>query len=283
VMSTDNGQNWNPLANFTTAFANTEISAIAPAPSNSLVIYAGRRVHYELSIPGFLFKTTDGGASFVNVTNNLPDSLYYTGIEVDAANSNIAYVSMAGFSLGRKVYMTSNGGTSWTNVSYNLPNIPVNCIKQIPNTKTMIVATDLGVYTLPFGATSWVNNSTGLPNVIISDIEFNIPLNKVYVSTFGRGIWQTSYSILTSLLKQDKVVFNYKLYPSINNGKFTLEFLNNSGTKKIEVIDVMGRVVYSTTSSEDQLEIKLDVMPGAYFAKIMAGNDKLNVKRFIVN
>jgi photosystem II stability/assembly factor-like uncharacterized protein len=283
VMSTDNGQNWNPLANFTTAFANTEISAIASAPSNSLVVYAGRRVHYELSIPGFLFKTTDGGASFVNVTNNLPDSLYYTGIEVDAANSNIAYVSMAGFSLGRKVYMTSNGGTSWTNISYNLPNIPVNCIKQIPNTKTMIVATDLGVYTLPFGATSWVNNSTGLPNVIISDIEFNIPLNKVYVSTFGRGIWQTSYSILTSLLKQDKVVFNYKLYPSINNGKFTLEFLNNSGAKKIEVIDVMGRVVYSTASSEDQLEIKLDVMPGAYFAKVMVGDDKLNVKRFIVN
>jgi photosystem II stability/assembly factor-like uncharacterized protein len=282
VMSTDNGQNWNPLSNFTTAFPNTEVCAIAAAPSNSQVVYAARRVRYEIPAPGFLFKTTNGGGSFTNVTNNLPDSLYYTGIEVDATNSNIAYVCLAQFSAGRKVYMTTNGGTSWTNISYNLPNIPVNCIKQIPNTKTMMVATDLGVYTLAFGATSWVNNSMGLPNVIVSDIEFNVALNKVYVSTFGRGIWETSYSILTSLVKQDKVAFNYKLYPSINDGKFTLEFLKNSGTKKIDVIDVMGRVVYSSTSSEDELELKLDLMSGAYYVKVVAGSDKLNVKRFIV-
>lgn len=30
--------------------------------------------------------------------------------------------------------------------------------------------------------------SKGLPNVIVSDIEFNQALNKINVSTFGRGI-----------------------------------------------------------------------------------------------
>jgi photosystem II stability/assembly factor-like uncharacterized protein len=282
IMSSDNGQNWNPLASFTTAYPNTEISALAVAPSNSLIIYAGRRVRYEIPAPGFLFKTTDGGASFTNVTNNLPDSLYYTDIEVDETNPNTAYVCMAGFSSGRKVYMTNNGGTTWTNISYNLPNIPVNCIKQLPNTKTMIVATDLGVYTLAFGATSWVNNSTGLPNVIISDIEFNVSLNKVYVSTFGRGIWETNYSIFTNLVKQQKINFNYKLYPSVNDGKFTLEFDNTSGTKKIDVIDVMGRLVHSTSTDQAKLDLNLQLMPGAYYVRTIAGDDKLSVKRFIV-
>ena len=285
VKSTDGGNSWTTLASIftnTVNFTNSEISALAVSPSNSLVIYAGRRVRYEVPMPGMLFKTVNGGASFTKITNNLPDSLYYTGIEVDQTNSNIAYVSMAGFSVGRKVYMTTNGGTSWQNISYNLPNIPVNCIKQVPNTKTMIVATDLGLYTLAFGATTWINNSMGLPNVIISDIEFNVPLNKVYVSTFGRGIWETSYSILTNINTPEKATFNYKLFPSINSGKFTIEFDEKSANRTIEVIDVLGKVVYSTTSTEDQLQFDLDLLPGAYFVKVITKEEKLSVKRFVV-
>ena len=109
------------------------------------------------------------------------------------------YVTLAGFSSGRKVYRTTNAGLNWTNISYNLPNIPVNCIKQIPGTSNFIVATDIGIYTLTGAATTWVNNSFGLPNVILTDIEFNPALNKAYVSTFGRGIWETPLNILTGL------------------------------------------------------------------------------------
>lgn len=284
VQSTDGGGTWNPLATIFTNTNNstsTEISALAVSPSNSLVVYAARRVRYEVPLPGMVFKTTNGGLSFTNITSNLPDSLYYTGVEVDETNPSIAYVCLAGFSSGRKVYMTTNGGTSWTNISYNLPNIPVNCIKQIPATKTMIVATDLGIYTLAFGATTWVNVSTGLPNVIISDIEFNVPLNKVYVSTFGRGIWQTSYNVLTDLSKPKKVTFNFKLFPSVNDGKFTLEF-DNSIERKLEVIDVMGRIVYTGTVKQDQWQMDLNLQSGAYYVRVVSQDEKLSVKKFIV-
>lgn len=286
VQSTDGGNTWNSLATIftnTTTSTNTEISALAVAPSNGSVIYAGRRVRYELSMPGMLFKTTNGGASFTNITNNLPDSLYYTGIEVDQTNANIAYVSMAGFSAGRKVFMTTNGGTTWQNISYNLPNIPVNCIKQVPNTKTMIVATDLGLYTLAFGSTNWVNNSTGLPNVIISDIEFNVALNKVYVSTFGRGIWETNYSILTNINSKEASVLNFKLFPSINNGKFAVEFDDKTPSRRIEIIDVLGKVVYSENSNTSKLNFEMVLLPGAYFLKVTSADGKLGVKRFVVN
>ncbi|MDP1802552.1 MAG: T9SS type A sorting domain-containing protein [Bacteroidota bacterium] len=284
VQSTDGGNSWNPLASIftnTVTNTNTEISALAVSASNSLVVYAARRVRYEFGMPGIVFKTTNGGVSFTNITNNLPDSLYYTGIEVNETNPNIAYVSMAGFSAGRKVFTTTNGGATWQNISYNLPNIPVNCIKQIPGTNNLIVATDIGVYVLTSGNTSWTSNSFGLPNVIVSDIEFNVPLNKVYVSTFGRGIWETSYSVITNINKTEKVSLDFKLFPSVNDGKFSLDCESIVGQKTIEVLDVMGKIVYSQSTNVSKIELNLNLAPAAYYLRV-SSKEKLGVKRFIV-
>ena len=285
VKSTDGGNTWNPLGSIfsnTTTNTNTEISALAVSATNSLVIYAARRVRYEFGMPGIVFKTTNGGTSFTNITNNLPDSLYYTSLEVNETNSNTAYISMAGFSLGNKVFTTTNGGTTWQNISYNLPNVPVNCVKQIPGTNNLMVATDIGVYVLTFGNTSWVSNSFGLPNVVVSDIEFNLPFNKVYVSTFGRGIWETSYNIITSTKNLEKNILNFELFPSINNGKFNVDFNGTSDEKIIDVLDVLGKNVYSKKTKESKVEINLDLSSGVYYLRVYEG-EKLGVKRFVVN
>lgn len=280
VRSTNGGSTWTSLANMPGS-TSSEISALAVSNTNSLVLYAGRRVRYEFSVPGAMFKTTNGGTSWTNVTAGLPDSLYYTGIEINETNANTVYVCMAGFSNGNKVYRTTNAGANWTNISYNLPNIPVNCIKQIPGTSNIMVATDLGVYTLSGSATTWVNNSFGLPNVIVSDIEFNPALNKAYVSTFGRGIWETPLNVLTGLsgaVLDNTLSFN--LYPSVNAGDFTIN-IDGLNEKLVEVIDVMGRIVYSQKTSNEKIELSLKLNSGAYYAKIVSG-DKVGVKKFIV-
>lgn len=285
VQSTDGGMSWMPLATINTntlTGENTEISALAVSNSNSQVIYAARRVRYEYGLNGIVFKTTDGGNTFVNVTNNLPDSLYYTGIEINASDENTVYVSMAGFSATDKVYKTSDGGSTWQNISYNLPNIPVNCIKQIPGTNNLIVATDIGVYTLAAGATSWVNNSFGLPNVIVSDIEFNAVLNKTYVSTFGRGVWETTITgILTGVQNGQQNNYNFQLYPSVNDGRFTLAFENDKQEKTIEIIDVMGRVVHTQKTKAEKLELNLALSSGTYFVRTTS-KQLLGVKKMIV-
>ena len=280
VKSTDNGVSWNPLTAFPASDPN-EVSAIAVANTNSQVLYAAKRVRYEFGYPGAIFKSTNGGTSWTNVTAGVPDSLYYTSIEVAETNSNTAYVTMAGFSAGRKVYMTTNGGSTWTNISYNLPNIPINCIKQIPATGNLVLATDLGLYTLGAGQTTWVNNSLGLPNVIISDIEFDVPANKVFVSTFGRGIWETSYSIITDLSSQkSNALLQFNLFPTLNNGKFTITF-DNDQEKLLEIIDVMGRMVYSQKVKDESVNLDLNLAPGAYYARL-TGGAKLGVKKFII-
>jgi hypothetical protein len=281
VRSTDNGASWTPLATISLAGGNTEICAIAVAPTNSAVVYAARRVRYELGRPGAIIMTSNSGASFSNVTGNLPDSLYYTGLEVNSGNFYEAYVSMAGFSAGNKVYKTVNAGASWQNITYNLPNIPVNCVKQIPGTNHLMVATDIGVYVLNSGTTTWVNTSFGLPNVIVSDIEFNVATNKAYVSTFGRGIWETSYSMLTNVGDKESSTLDFILFPSLNNGSFTLKMEDNGIQKDIQVIDVMGKIVYAQNTKLSMIDINLTVAAGAYYVKIVS-RGKLGVKKFIV-
>lgn len=284
VKSTDGGQNWTPLANIYTnpqTQLSTEISALAVSSTNSNVIYAARRVRYELNLKGIVFRTTNGGSSFVNITNNLPDTLYYTGIECSPSSSNEAVVSMAGFTGGCKVFKTTNGGTSWSNISYNLPNLPVNCIKYVPGTGQLMVATDVGIYVLNNGAGTWQSYSQGLPNVIVSDIEFNPALNKVYISTFGRGIWETNLDVISGLQENAGAgTLNFGLYPSVNQGSFHIE-LENSVKTKIDILDITGRTVYSSVPRENKTEVNLHVLPGTYYVRVQ-GEKSLGVKKIIV-
>ena len=284
VKSTDGGQNWTTLGSIYSdpvTHSNTEISALAVSNTNSNVIYAARRVRYEFNLKGIVFRSVNGGTSFVNITNNLPDTLYYTSMDASPTNSNEACVTMAGFASGCKVFKTTDGGASWSNISYNLPNIPVNCVKYVPGTGQIMIATDLGVYLLTSGATSWSSYSQGLPNVIVSDIEFNSALNKIYISTFGRGIWETSLALIAGL-QENKFVkpLDFKVYPSVNNGTFFIElesFLKNH----IDIFDVSGRTVYSSIPKENKNEIRLQTLPGTYYIRVE--NEKsLGVKKIIV-
>lgn len=283
VKSTDRGQTWSTLGSISTntlTNENTEISALAVSNSNSQVLYAARRVRYENGLNGIIFKTIDGGITFTNITNNLPDSLYYTSIEINETNENIAYVSMAGFTTNNKVFTTIDGGATWQNISYNLPNLPVNCIKQIPGTNNLMIATDIGVYILYSGTTFWVNYSFGLPNVIVSDIEFNSALNKVYLSTFGRGIWETTITSLVNIKEPLKNNFNYQLFPTVNYGNFSIVF-DNQNEKVIDVIDVMGKTVYTQKTNLDKLKLSLNLSSGIYYIRA-SFNQKFAVKQMIV-
>jgi photosystem II stability/assembly factor-like uncharacterized protein len=285
VKSTDGGQNWNSLGTiFTNSITqqNTEISALAVSNTNSNVIYATRRVRYEMNLKGIVIRSINGGSSFTKITSNLPDSLYYTGIEASPSNSNEAVVCMAGFANGIKVFKTTDGGTSWTNISFNLPNVPVNCIKYIPSGNKLMVACDVGVYVLNSGASSWTSYSQGLPNVIVSDIEFNPSLNKVYISTFGRGIWETNLSILTGIQEQYSInILEYAVYPSVNNGNFTVQIIAVNPDSELTIYDVSGKIIHSSLLKENETNFSLSVLPGIYFIKVES-NGRMGVKKIIV-
>ncbi len=285
VKSTNGGQTWNTLGTIytnTTTLQNTEISALAVSKTNGNVIYAARRVRYELGLNGIVFKSTNGGVSFTNITNNLPDTLYYTGIEVSETSSNEAVVCMAGFVGGCKVFKTTNGGANWTNISYNLPNLPVNSIKYVPGSGQLMVATDIGIYILNPSTTNWVNYSIGLPNVIVSDIEFNPALNKVYISTFGRGIWESSISNVTSIKQNSsQLALDFSVYPSVGNGEFSIEAPTIENSYLVKVIDVMGKIIFSTKLIEPKTNLKINAPTGTYYVKL-ENKSNFGVKKIVI-
>lgn len=283
--SNDGGNSWYALSPMPANPINdNEMSALAVANSNSNVIYGARRIRFEYSSPSTAYRTTDGGASWSDITANLPDSLYFTSMDVSQTDANTAYISMAGLVAGEKVYVTSDGGISWQNISYNLPNAPVNCIKTVPVTGEVIVASDFGVYMLDEVSGIWIDQSTGLPNVIVSDIEFNTVLNRIYVATFGRGIWESDLSTLVGIKDKTNEDIGIDLFPSPNNGSFTISLSqkNVNEVLNLEIVDVMGRKVFAKSlSRQTSYRITLDLPSGLYFAKIK-GQKVSSVKSFVI-
>jgi len=282
MKSTDNGDTWTPISNFpSNGIAFNEISALAVANTNSNVIYAAKRVRYEYSINGSMYSTNDGGNTWNDVTAGLPDSLYFTSVEVNSVDANIAYVTMAGFSAGNKIFKTTNGGNTWQNISYNLPNIPVNCIKSLPNGNSLIAACDIGVYQLDETQNTWINISVDLPNVIVSDIEINQAANKVYLSTFGRGIWQADLSVVSNIKNNITNNSTFMVYPTINDGNFSVNSTNFKTVNSAQVFDINGREIAQIKLDASNTQVSLNAAPGKYFIKTQSTNDS-QVKSFII-
>ena len=283
VKSTDGGQNWMPLTAMPSSGPggqNTEISALAVASSNSLVIYAARRVRYEFGLMGRVFKSVNGGTSFANITSNLPDTLYYTSLDVNPQDANDVCITMAGFAGGCKIFRTTNGGVSWSNLTFNLPNVPANCVKFVPGGSQILVASDIGIYLL--NGNVWTSIGVGLPNVILTDIEFNPALNKIYVSSFGRGIWESSLSSITAVSERARLQGpEFMLFPSVGNGTFTLDLQNELSGVTCEIYDVKGQKIFARNLEEKRQELKLNAPPGCYFVKL-EWNQVVRVQKLII-
>ena len=284
--STDNGFSWtalNPMP-FNGIFDN-EISALAVSNSNSNVLYAARRVRFDVGSPSGMYHTSDDGTTWNDITTGLPDTLYITNTDISQTNANTDYVSLAGFVAGQKVYKTTDAGATWQNISYNLPNIPINCVKTMPVTDQVMIATDLGVYILDVASSTWINESAGLPNVICTDIEFNPALDKIYLATFGRGIWENSLSSFLGINEKKIDDLGIELFPSLNNGSFSIKISDKNAMNEaldLEVVDIRGQLVHKESLTGKSIYSEtLNVPSGMYFARIKG--KKINgVKSFIV-
>ncbi|MFM2207757.1 MAG: hypothetical protein RL213_1732 [Bacteroidota bacterium] len=284
VKSSDDGMTWASISSFPSAGQyGSELCAITVSRANPGVIYAARRVRHEYGQTARLFRTSTAGNSWSDITPGLPDSLYFTSVEADPSDVSRAYVSMAGLVAGHKVFRTGTAGVTWSNISFNLPNVPVTCVRVVPGSDDLLAATDIGVYLLPAGDTVWVEYGTGLPNVIVSDIEFNPALNKVYVSTFGRGLWATDLSVLASngATPSASSGLTLQVHPNPGNGLFTLtgDFRSDA---ELTVVDVNGRLVLRQPTGKGVTRFRISSSPGLYFAVVRDGG-KMSVSRFVLD
>jgi photosystem II stability/assembly factor-like uncharacterized protein len=175
----DGGRETNPL------YANHygTVQALGLNKKDPKTIYAG-------TDQGYLWKTTDTGATWTQLTSKALPQRWITDIAVRLNNPNQLYVSFSGYRQGDHapyVLRSFDGGKTWQNVSANLPHAPVNEV--VPVGSRLIVATDAGVYVSSARHVHWYSLGHTLPNSPVNDLRYIGRIHTLFAGTFGHGIW----------------------------------------------------------------------------------------------
>ncbi|MDX2359222.1 MAG: T9SS type A sorting domain-containing protein [Crocinitomicaceae bacterium] len=218
-----------------------------------------------------IYKTTNGGTSFTDITGSLSSvTATITSIEVNPTNADEIWISFGGWNGAQHIYHTSDNGANWNNITGSLPNLPCNIVKFDPaGSGGIYVGTDIGVYFRDNLTGSWVQYMNNLPNVIVNDLEINNNANVIRAGTFGRGVWESGvYTISDNDIGVSAVISPDEAYCNVNSFD-PIVTLTNYGTLDITTatidydIDGVGGLTYNWTGllvSGSSVDITLPTM-----------------------
>jgi hypothetical protein len=109
----------------------------------------------------------------------------------------------------------------------------------------------------------------------------NTDQGSIYLSTFGRGIWQADLSVVSKVKNAAISTSNVSLYPSINDGNFNITHPDFKNINAAQIFDITGRMVAELKLEASTTQISLNAAPGKYFVKMQGINDA-QVKSFII-
>jgi hypothetical protein len=157
---------------------------------------------------GRVFISKNADTTNTSVTYTRLDSLdvnsparFITGISVDPANSNHAWISYGSYSaltpttpghVFSVTYDQGAGTATWTNLDGSgvtaFPDFPATAIAADSN-GDLYVANDWGVLRRANGSSDWVVAGTGLPMVEVAGLTIVPSARKLYAATHGRSAW----------------------------------------------------------------------------------------------
>ncbi len=178
VKSTDSGLNWNEI-NTGTSGDDQWRMPYAMHPDNNNVLLS--------SNDNFMYKTTNGGASWSTVSN----AGFIGGFVFDEVNPSLVYAHEL---FGSTIYRSSDGGDSWFALIAS-PGSPITDLAVDPSTPGRVYAT-IGsfsfanqVFVSPDSGQNWTNISMGLPEVPANTIDIcDYDSSEIYVGT-DIGVW----------------------------------------------------------------------------------------------
>jgi photosystem II stability/assembly factor-like uncharacterized protein len=237
--STNRGSTWKKIS----AFTGGGVKVIAVCSGNNRCLCAVNS--------NKLYRTIDGGTSWINITGTLPvASAVISDVVIRDADSNKIWVAFSGTSNGNKVFETSDGGKTWNNISGTLPNLPATALVYQQNSHdALYLAMDIGVYYRDTLLNSWEPFNTNLPNVVIRQLKIQRSAKKLVASSYGRGIWQSDLYFNTSTGVASKVKSNnnnsLEIFPNPANGEITVSFFAASkGNYRLEIENMLGQLIY---------------------------------------
>jgi photosystem II stability/assembly factor-like uncharacterized protein len=173
-------------------FDGATLFAIAESPRQAGVIWVG-------SNDGLVHITRDGGASWTDVTGNIPKLTPWgkiTNITPSHFEAGSAYLAVDLHELddlGPHIYKTADYGKSWTQISDALPHSPLSFVHMVaedPVRRGLLYAgTESGVYVSLDDGARWLPLQTNLPHAPASWLTVQPHFHDLVVATYGRGVW----------------------------------------------------------------------------------------------
>jgi hypothetical protein len=175
----------------------------------AIIDYSNANIMYTSSQYGSLYRSTDGGRNFANITGNLPEGDWLMPYVIDPVNPQTLY---AGTNMG--IYKTTNRGSSWTLLHQPFDYlVSATALAVAPGNPQIIYAIDYpDLFRTTDGGKSW--NGTRLPfyerasslevhstnpQTIWITLSGYTPGEKVYRSDNGGASWTNISGTLPNL------------------------------------------------------------------------------------
>lgn len=191
--SEDGGSSFNALYTFGTN-ANASVRYIEIARNNPDIMYVTQAP--AASGSGKLWKTTDGGISFSEITipsvaGGSKDRIL---IAINPENPEQIYLAYPGAYDGSKIFYSDNSGTSWSNITNSILNSEdCRSISYVAGTDGgLYYATNYSIYYYNHSL-GWNEFNNGLPFYTNSNILKPFYRDgKIRIATYGKGIWESA-------------------------------------------------------------------------------------------
>ena len=122
-ISEDAGSSWRKIESIPGAPSQSYVNEVYASQHDANVIYVAYNHHKYGDFKPYLFKSTDKGKSWVNISSNLPERGSVYAIEEDHVDPDLLFV---GTEFG--VFFSNGGGDYWKQLSGGLPTIAVRDI-----------------------------------------------------------------------------------------------------------------------------------------------------------
>lgn len=174
------------------------LTTVIESPTRFGLLYVG-------SDDGLVHISKDGGYSWKNISQGLPQNMWVSSIIPSKHSEGKVYITLNGYrwdNFDAMVYVSENYGNSWKKLGTNLPKEPINAIAEDPEISNLIyIGTDHGVYVSTNGGISFMAMDGGLPNVPVHDLVVHPRDMELIIGTHGRSIYTADIKPIQELTK----------------------------------------------------------------------------------
>jgi len=277
--TTNKGSSWSRITNQIPG----SIFAVGMTPEDNPTVYFGGQsgILYRINKA----KTASAGTEFKMFTLAPATARggFVGNIEVDPNEPSTIYLALSNFSTLPRIWKVEKADTDkpeWTDISGNLPSsLPVNWIEVDPdNSDNIMVATDYGLYVTGDGGRFW-HKETQIPNVYVSMVRLRASDRKLFVFTYGRGVWTATLNNTINTSVPEVASENLRVFP--NPAATKVQIANYTGGK-VTLINSMGAVVPVTVDGRGNFSVE-EVSSGMYFVVVTSDSGKKQVSRLLVD